>query len=367
MNTPIIIVGAGAAGIGMGVVLKQLKLPFVILDQGQIGQSFLNWPKETRFISPSFTGNAFGAVDLNAVTPDTSPAFTLFSEHPSGFAYAQYLNILVDFFELPVKTHVCVDGIKRDGADFILESNQGQWRCQHLIWAAGEFQYPNLDSFAGADNCLHYSEIDSWSDLSGDDFAIIGGYESGVDAAYQLIQLGKKVHLFDGENQLSKHSSDSSYSLSPFTRGRLAEVGKKIQITTSHIQKVEAFEDGYTLHTADGEKYSTANPPINCSGFATSLSKMRDFFAFEDGKVQLSDCDESTICPNLFLTGPQVRHGEIIFCFIYKFRQRFAVIGEELSRRLNADAALCQEVIDYYQDNQFYLKDLSCCEDECSC
>ena len=41
---------------------------------GRVGESFLRWPAETRFISPSFTGNFFGAPDLNAITPDSSPA-----------------------------------------------------------------------------------------------------------------------------------------------------------------------------------------------------------------------------------------------------------------------------------------------------
>ena len=48
-------------------------------------------PKETRFISPSFTGNFFSCPDLNAITPESSPAFTLQTQHPTGDAYAEYL------------------------------------------------------------------------------------------------------------------------------------------------------------------------------------------------------------------------------------------------------------------------------------
>ena len=53
----------------------------------------------------------------------------------------------------------------------------------------------------------------------------------------------------------------------------------------------------------------------------------------ENGEVLLNDFDESTIAKNIFLTGPNVRKGNTIFCYIYKFRQRFAVIANEIARR----------------------------------
>lgn len=80
----IVIIGAGAAGIGFGTALHLLGMDnFVILERGEVGESFLNWPEETRFITPSFTTNGFGFPDLNAVVPNTSPAFTFGKEHLS--------------------------------------------------------------------------------------------------------------------------------------------------------------------------------------------------------------------------------------------------------------------------------------------
>ena len=53
-----------------------------------------------------------------------------------------------------------------------------------MIWAGGEYQYPSLGGFQGSELCLHTSNIGSYQELDGDDFLIIGGYESGIDAAY---------------------------------------------------------------------------------------------------------------------------------------------------------------------------------------
>ena len=43
------IVGAGPAGLGLARVLSDLAIPDVwVLERGEIGQSFLDWPEETR-------------------------------------------------------------------------------------------------------------------------------------------------------------------------------------------------------------------------------------------------------------------------------------------------------------------------------
>jgi flavin-dependent dehydrogenase len=81
----VVIVGAGAAGVGMGVVLRDLGVErFRLPERHEVGASFLRWPAETRLLTPSFPGQGFGAMDLNAVALMTSPGFTTEREHLSG-------------------------------------------------------------------------------------------------------------------------------------------------------------------------------------------------------------------------------------------------------------------------------------------
>ena len=89
----IVIVGAGAAGLGFGGTLRDLGIEnFVILDRAEVGASFLRWPRQMRFITPSFNSTQFGALDLNAVCLHTSPAYSIGVEHPTGEEYAGYLR-----------------------------------------------------------------------------------------------------------------------------------------------------------------------------------------------------------------------------------------------------------------------------------
>lgn len=370
MYKPVVVVGAGAAGIGISVVLQHLEIEFATLDRDGIGASFERWPKETRFISPSFTGNAFGAVDLNAITPDTSPAYSLRSEHPSGIDYARYLQQLAEFFALPTQVNTNVTAVTPtpdSETNFTLETSQGTIQCDHLIWAAGEYRTPNRNGFTGSDLCQHFADVGSWAALKGDNFAVIGAYESGIDAAYHLINAGKEVTIFDGNNRLTKHSSDSSYTLSPYSRGRLATISEQLKVVDMNVTEVEELGSGYSVKTSDGTTLETQVAPINCTGFDINpiMGELFDFT--KDGSPQISEIDESTRTDNVYLVGPQVRHDQAIFCFIYKYRQRFAVVAEAIAKRLDIDNELRQDVIDYYISRDFYLDDLSCCADECVC
>lgn len=369
INLDIVIVGAGASGVGIGILLRKMQLEsFCILEKNSVGESFSRWPLEMQMISPSFTGNFFGMPDLNAVTPETSPAYSFQTEHPTGKQYAIYLKDIADYYGLPVVRNVKVESLKKEGGGYLVKTqNDTLIKAKFVIWAAGEFQYPNDNPFSGADNCIHNSKVKSWSDFKDEKYFVIGAYESGIDAAYQLAKNGKKVVVIDANDPLSNIQSDSSYSLSPFTRDRYLSQKDNIEIIPNmRVTKIESNDNLYIITTENGEKFTSFTKPFLATGFKTSLNIVDEFFDFEDGVIQLTDNDESTKSKGIFLVGPQVRHGKVIFCFIYKFRQRFAVVAQEIVKRLGENE-MTKEILDEYKLNNFYLEDLSCCEDECTC
>ncbi|MCS7093367.1 MAG: NAD(P)-binding domain-containing protein [Patescibacteria group bacterium] len=80
-------------------------------------------------------------------------------------------------------------------------------------------------------------------------------------------------------------------------------------------------------------------------------------------KPTLTEDDESTRTPGLFLVGPEVRHEGAISCFIYKFHQRIPVVVKKIRKNLKKRKKIQKE----YLQNGFYIKDLFCCFDECPC
>ena len=365
----IVIVGAGAAGLGLGVTLRDLGIEnFVILDRAAIGASFLRWPRQMRFITPSFNTTQFGMLDLNAVCLQTSPAYSIGVEHPTGAEYAGYLRGVAEYFELPVETGVDVLSVtKPPRKRFRVETSRGDIRARFVVWAGGEMQYPLTNGFHGAELCLHSSTVTSWDDLSGDERCIIGGSESGVDAAVALAAAGRRAVVFDREEPWEREGSDPSQLLSPFTKARLDSAMDSGRVTLCGgctVIGVRRKNNGYQLALDDGDVVDCAEKPILASGFVGSASLVRSLFDWEDDRFPLlTENDESTVTKGLFLVGPQVRQGNLIFCFIYKFRQRFAVVANQIARRLRVST----EPLEEYRRNGMYLDDLSCCSDECAC
>ena len=170
-----------------------------------------------------------------------------------------YLQRVVDHFHLPVKTGTDVLAIEplSQCRGFILRTSVGDFKTQFVIWAAGEFQYPRLNPFLGADHCIHNSQIRSWSNLTGDEFTIIGGYESGMDAATHLVALGKKVRVLDRTGVWGSQESDPSISLSPYTLQRLGlayQTGRLELISNATIGEVKKSQGAMpsTANTRNG-------------------------------------------------------------------------------------------------------------------
>jgi thioredoxin reductase len=369
MNNPyeVIIVGAGAAGVGMGVVLRDLGLAnFTLVERHEVGASFLRWPAEMRFISPSFTSNGFGLLDLNAVTLNTSPAYTLREEHPTGHNYAQYLKAVAAHYDLPIQTGVEVYTVQPTAEGFTLFTSAGQMTSRFVIWGAGEFQYPNTEPFDGAEHCIHNATVPSWRELAGNEFTVIGGYESGIDAAVNLVRLGKRVRVLDDTAPWELAAPDPSIALSPYTQGRLrkAQATERLELIAVGVERVERQNGHYVIHGLAGEAWTSPTPPVLATGFAGSLALIADHFEWHEERYYalLTAQDESTTTPGLFVVGPSVRHSALVLCFIYKFRQRFAVVAHAIGERLGLDLS----PLERYRP-QMFLDDLTCCDDTCAC
>jgi len=362
-----VVIGGGAAGVGVSVALRHAGVEnFVVLERNSVGASFVAWPAETRFITPSFASNSIGMLDLNSVAVGVSPAFSLEVEHPTGAEYASHLCGVAQFFELPVREQTDVLRVTKVGEDFRVDTGDETLRAKHVIWAAGEFQYPRLHGFPGSEFCRHTATVASYQDLPGDDFIIIGGYESGVDAAYHLAYSEKQVRLFDKACPWKDESSDPSIALSTYSLERMREEWFEQQVELfahTPVASVLQVEGGYEVKAIDGRVFRTSTQPLLAGGFEGSHKLVADLFEQrEDGFPVLNAHDESTIVPGMFLCGPAVRHDNHVFCFIYKYRQRFAVVAKAIATSLGLPA----EELENYRKWGMYLDDLSCCGEECA-
>ena len=363
----VIVIGAGAAGVGVAITLMHAGIEnFLVVDRETVGASFAAWPAETRFITPSFPSNSIGMLDLNSVAIGVSPAYSMRVEHPTGQEYAEHLQSLAGYFELPLMEDTDVKTIEKVDGIFHLETSNGPLYANNVIWSAGEYQYPSLSGFEGAEHCRHTATVGSYSSLEGDDFLIIGGYESGIDAAYHLAKNDKNVQVFDIEGPWASESSDPSVALSTysFERMRHEKFEQNVELhANTTITHVSHANNTYNVTTGDGRTFKSAAQPLFAGGFDGSHKFVSHLFDFrDDGFPEVSEHDESTKVPGMYLCGPSVRHDGHIFCFIFKYRQRFAIVAQAIAASMNLPT---DEFIQSYKSWGMYLDDLSCCGQEC--
>jgi putative flavoprotein involved in K+ transport len=371
----VVIVGAGPAGLGVAAGLSRLGIAATIVDRDGVGASFRRWPAGTRLLTPSFTGNQFGAVDLNAITPDTSPALTLGEEHPTGDAYADYLETVAELTGSSVRTGVEVTDVRTagEGPDpehlVVAVAEGADLRARSVVWAAGEAGYPRRNGFPGAERCVPTIDLADFADHPGERAIVVGGYESGIDAACHLVGHGRRVTVLDPAAPWEVVDADPSKTLSPYTLGRLRlarATGQLTLVGDVSVDRVRPSADGFEVRGEAGEVWTSDGPPLLATGFTGSLTLVRERFAWdEQGRVVVSEeADESTVVPRLHLAGPALAHRGQIFCFIYKFRQRFAVVAGAVAADLGVDPA---PLLAEHAEWNVLMDDLSCCDRACAC
>ncbi|MGH7974031.1 MAG: NAD(P)-binding domain-containing protein, partial [bacterium] len=221
-----VIIGAGAAGVGVSIALLaggMKRCNLLVVDSKTVGSSFDSWPPHTHFISPSMYSNPFGPVDLNAVDPWSSPAKELTidpiigkisrnlpkqctsvvdNQHPTGRQYAEYLRRNASRWSIPIRQHTKVVSVIRvkgtsdwptGGFEVKVERCRAESNTKlddepetttqfealalysrFVVWCGGEWTYPHIPSQIRDQSLssstlydkpfLHYSEIGPSSD-----------------------------------------------------------------------------------------------------------------------------------------------------------------------------------------------------------
>lgn len=168
--------------------------------------------------------------------------------------------------------------------------------------------------------------------------------------------------ILDASSPWAKRVSDSSYGLSPATLDHLKEIQRSGRAT---FLAERASEITATSVTTPKRTIELQHPAIDATGFDIKQSLAGKLFEFTDAGVPyLRMQDESSKFRNVYLAGPWVHHGKAVFCFVYKYRQRWAVVVRSILNRMSfADPG----PIRGYASRGFLLDDLSMCGESCVC
>jgi NADPH-dependent 2,4-dienoyl-CoA reductase/sulfur reductase-like enzyme len=234
------------------------------------------------------------------------------------------------------------------------------------VWAGGEFHQPLEPRVSGGGLADRSRSAQAWEPRRGR-VVVIGGYESGIDIACHHVEQGAQVTVVDGATPWDAGSgSDPSFRLAPRSRIRLSAAldSGRLTLVGAHATGIKLDGDEWLVSLGNGRKLRADSRPIAATGYGPGLGPVSHLFARrEDGWPELDEDDQSTLAPGLFLSGPAIRHGGLKFCFVYKFRQRFAHIARIIGERAGKDVT----GLEAWRAAGMLTDDLSCCGVECAC
>ncbi|WP_108672430.1 flavin-containing monooxygenase [Peribacillus acanthi] len=192
----VVIIGGGQAGLSMGYHLKGSSLSYLILDNNKrIGDVWRN-----RYDSlVLFTPRSYSCLPGLPLEGDKS-AF------PTKNEIADYLELYVKTFELPIQLNTIVKRVSKEKNLFKIETHQSIIQAKTVVIATGAFQTPYIPSFSNqlSPNILqlHSSNYRSPSQLNEGAVLVVGGGNSGSQIAVELsknhetfLSVGQKIRF----------------------------------------------------------------------------------------------------------------------------------------------------------------------------
>lgn len=192
-NFPVVIIGAGQAGLATSYLLSKASIKHIILERHEIGWEW----KQRRWDS------------FCLVTPNWQcqlPGFVYDGADPDGFMLKDevvaYLQDYARIVNPPLVQGVTVEKLSTKGAGFELSSDTGRFFASQVVVATGPYHSPVFPALAhkipSSITQLHSSNYRCADLLPKGDVLVVGTGQSGSQIAEDLHISGRKVHLCVG-------------------------------------------------------------------------------------------------------------------------------------------------------------------------
>lgn len=178
----VIIVGGGPCGLAAAIALKKKGIDPLIIEKGNIVNAIYHYPTHQTFFSSS---EKLAIGDVPFITENHKP-----KRNQALVYYREVVKregLRIHKFEKVTRIH------KSGEAGFLVVTDKNQYEAGNIVIATGYYDHPNYMDIPGEDlpKVSHYfKEAHPFFDM---DVAVIGGKNSSVDAAIELVKAGARV------------------------------------------------------------------------------------------------------------------------------------------------------------------------------
>lgn len=243
----VIIIGAGPCGLSAAIECSRQGLSTQIIEKHHIVRSIYLYPTHMQFFS---TAEMLEIGDIPFTTPSDKPY------RDEALAYyrrvAEHYGLLISPYEEALSIRK-----QEDGTFIVNTKNRLGEELQHagrnVVLATGYFDHPNYIGIPGEElsKVTHYFR--EAHPYTGTRVAIIGGSNSAVDAAMELIKVGAEISLIYRRDAISSN-------IKPWVRPLFESMVQKGKIAL-HLNScvTEIKEEAVVITPNDGEPFSIGN------------------------------------------------------------------------------------------------------------
>lgn len=189
---PVVIIGAGQAGLSVSYYLTQAGVPHIVLDKGTVAGAWAARWDSFCLVTPNWTINL--------------PGRPYAGDDPDGFMarddLVAYLQGWAADFGAPVRTSVEVYGVTRDRAGFALATSDGSLTAAAVVVATATHQAPKVPALAEQLPAriaqVHAEAYRNPAQLGDGAVLVVGSGQTGCQIVEDVLRAGRDVYFCVG-------------------------------------------------------------------------------------------------------------------------------------------------------------------------
>ncbi|PHE53428.1 YpdA family putative bacillithiol disulfide reductase [Bacillus pseudomycoides] len=288
-----IIIGGGPCGLAAAISLQQQGINPLVIEKGNIVNAIYHYPTHQTFFSSS---EKLEIGDVAFITENRKPV--------RNQALAYYREV-VKRKGVRVNAFERVEQVQKDGNFFRVstmkrDGNTETYAAKYIVVATGYYDNPNYMNVPGEklEKVSHYfKEGHPYFDR---DVVVIGGKNSSVDAALELVKAGARVTVL-------YRGGEYSQSIKPWILPEFEALVRNGTIQMQFHAHVKEITEHTLTHTSNGELFTIQNDFVFAmTGYHPDhsfLTKMGVEIDKETGRPIFTEETMETNVENIFIAG----------------------------------------------------------------
>ncbi|WP_077213825.1 YpdA family putative bacillithiol disulfide reductase [Bacillus dakarensis] len=236
----VIIIGGGPCGLAAAIALKNIGKNPLVIEKGNIVNAIYHYPTHQTFFS---TSEKLEIGDVPFVTENYKPK--------RNQALVYYREV-VKRKELRIQAYEKVLKVEKQGQQFAVKTDKQEYSCQYVVIATGYYDHPNLMGVQGEDlpKVYHYfKEAHPYFDK---DVVVVGGKNSSVDAAIELVKAGSRVTVI-------YRGSEFSPSIKPWILPEFEALIRNGSIKMEFNAVIKRIQQDKVIYEKEGQEKQIEN------------------------------------------------------------------------------------------------------------